>query len=616
MDGSVPGEQSFDELSDKGFRLAYFILRDRTLAIQSLTDAWNKLNARCRQEGKRAYWRDKYLKRRLTKISRSDGDTLQWLIYFECDDHEKEKERKGQSTPEELVIHYIKSIIQMTTGMSSFYVAVGLHRLLHEYSTSDVQRAYEIVTDRYLEADEYRRAKRFLMNKLVTRFGSLLRSVTTAHGEVRFEPVEDQGRWVNLVRECLDFFTPWSTKEQCLVPTNFGQAAVTLPPELSGAGNNSATADAIETNRCHAFIHSVCYGRLVKALGSDPPEDKLALPRFVPCGAQGGNDRSENPPTPPALTPDEKGIIRTNLASQSARRKAASGQALRIAVDGGDRGEIQLRSQKEATIELEAGARLIVISTVDKNGEIVLATHLLHYSASGKIRGSTAAVHSSGAEVSLVVSRADETGTAHLRLINHRLINHQCQPRNDREPIALYRSYALRYALALLFVGIGLALGVIQYHKSLSFQRSRIELLEREVALARSSSGPLSRTLRPDTTFGMVTRELVPYDRSTRGGGTAEPVAISLPPGSTLLRLNIPLRDARSSFKAVLKTLPRQKEILTEAIPATAKSGTRNVFVTVPTALLSSNADYILELKSETSSDATIFIFHIEQKTP
>src|SRR5450755_604665 len=192
MEALVIAGESVTDLSQRGFRLAYFVVRDRSSAIQIVTKAWNKLNARSKQESKRAYWRDKYLKRWVSKISRTDCDTLQWLIYFECEDYEKRQEQCGWVTAEALVIRYVKSVVQMTTGMSSFYVAIGLHRLVHDYSTAEIQRVYELVTERYLGADEYRRAKRFVMNKLALRFGDLLKTVTVAHGEVRFELSEDQ----------------------------------------------------------------------------------------------------------------------------------------------------------------------------------------------------------------------------------------------------------------------------------------------------------------------------------------------------------------------------------------------------------------------------------------
>jgi len=611
MSGSAITGDSVDNLSDKGFRLAHFIVRDRSSAIQIVINAWNKLNARCKQEGKRAYWRDKYLKRSVTKISRTDCDTLQWLIYFESESYEKRQEHFGRVTADHLVIHYVKSLVQITTAMSSFYVAIALHRLLHDYSTSDLQRVYETLTERYLGADEYRRAKRFLMNKLTTRFGDLLHTVTTSHGEVVFDRAKDQTLWVSLVRECLNAFTPWSTSGHCLVPAELGQIYVTLPELLSGLGNSGFNSDVVETNRCHAFIHSLCYSRLVGALGFDPPDKRLALPRFVMDRTQSGQDNSRLAPPPPDLTPSEKEMIQANLVREAARRKRSMSQTLRILVDGVERSQIQLGYQRETCVQLEQGARLVEIWTQDEDGEMVLGIHLVGYSESHLIAPSKATIGTGDSRISLVISAADATGSAHLQLINHD--HHRITYSNA---LFFFRTSAFRYAvLAAVFAGIGWTLAAIRLSRDLFSQRTRIERLERDVAVARSLSPLASDDLR---SAEVVTQKLIPYDRITRGE-SADRIVASLPPQTNLLRLEIPVSgSAHESYRAVLKLLPAQKEIMAETLVETTASGTRQAIFTVPVTLLSDNEDYLVELNITPSAgaieDARIFAFHVVKK--
>jgi hypothetical protein len=155
-----------EDLLQRGFQLAYFIFPERPQALRILSEAVNKLKTQRGRETRRSYWRDKYLKGRITRITREEADMLQWLIFYESDSHEKEQEGSRQATRESMVLRYIKSLVRMTSAMSSFHVNVGLHRLLHNYSTLEAQRVYESVTDRYLGADEYRRAKSVLMSKL------------------------------------------------------------------------------------------------------------------------------------------------------------------------------------------------------------------------------------------------------------------------------------------------------------------------------------------------------------------------------------------------------------------------------------------------------------------
>src|SRR5215471_3380035 len=98
---SCPGKITLDGDSDllgKAFQLAFFIIPDRTIALEILGTALTKLRVQRSREKKRVYWRDKYLKRKITRISRNEGDTLQWLIYFEAEDCEKRQERAGEQT--------------------------------------------------------------------------------------------------------------------------------------------------------------------------------------------------------------------------------------------------------------------------------------------------------------------------------------------------------------------------------------------------------------------------------------------------------------------------------------------------------------------------------------
>src|SRR5215469_4830391 len=164
-----------------GFSLAYFIFPHRTAALRILTGAINKLKSKTGQERKRAYWRDKFLKSHITRITRNEEDTLQWLIYLESDSDEKTQEALGRSSVEEMVVRYVKSLIRLSTGMSSFYVNVAIHRLLYSYTTSETQKLYEVVADHYREADEYRRAKRLLMLRLESRFGAQIRATKADH---------------------------------------------------------------------------------------------------------------------------------------------------------------------------------------------------------------------------------------------------------------------------------------------------------------------------------------------------------------------------------------------------------------------------------------------------
>src|SRR5438309_4535006 len=118
------------ELLQRGFELAYFLIANRSTAIDILIRALEKIRARSRREMKRLYWRDKHAERPVRRIARSDMDMLQWLIMFEAEQDERAQERAGSVSSGSMAIRYMKHLIQITTALSSFYVNVGVSRLL------------------------------------------------------------------------------------------------------------------------------------------------------------------------------------------------------------------------------------------------------------------------------------------------------------------------------------------------------------------------------------------------------------------------------------------------------------------------------------------------------
>jgi hypothetical protein len=196
------------ELLQAAFQVAYFIFPDRPTAIDILVRALEKLRVRSRREVKRLYWRDKHAQRPVRRIARSDVDMLQWLIMFESEVDERAEECAVHPSLRSMVIRYVKHLVQITTALSSFYVNIGLTRLLHRYSTAEAQSIYEMLMCRYPGPDEYRRAKAALMDKTMQRFAPFVKIMRAEHGELRFEALADQKRWTSLVDGCLRTFTP------------------------------------------------------------------------------------------------------------------------------------------------------------------------------------------------------------------------------------------------------------------------------------------------------------------------------------------------------------------------------------------------------------------------
>jgi hypothetical protein len=611
-----------DDLLEKGFRLAYFIFPDRPTAISILISAMNKLETQRGQESKRNYWRDKYLKRWITRVNRDDSDTLQWLIYFESDYFEKQQEQSGEPTAKDLVVRYIKNLVRMTTAMSSFHVNIGLHRILHNYSTIEVQRAYEYMTERYLGADEYRRAKSVLMTKLEDRFGKYLQPVKTAHGEVRFEASPDQSRWAGLVRDCLTAFTPWSTIGNCLIPANLGTDTGQLFRLLSGEGHENLKQDKIEINRCHALIDPICHGRLIKTLGFDPPDQKLALPRFLMDSTDKTDTQPGQPSPMPDLTREELTTIRDSLSTEAALRQSASPSVLRVLVDHQERARIELDRENQLRFEIQEGAELIEIWAHDKGKDLLLATQLIGYAGGQGMSPINSTISIRGRK-KLVLSITPTAGTQEVRSATVTLVcfsdAHSMAWGKDKNfwhwvgPIP-------KYALAsTALVALGWYAGTNMYRHELSAQR--IAYVQ-ELARARAERASLPKTNESVTQKEQpaLSYTLLGDDSMVRGAGGPEQPTVVVPDRPALVDLKLPLgNDAHPFYRAVLKPFLEEKEILSESLLRAQPTAAGPVILfTVPTIFLAHNKDYMVDLRYMTSKgklgELNTFTFHVSKK--
>lgn len=357
---------------EKGFELAYFIARDRTSAIDILTGALDKLSIQCRREKRRFYWRYNHACQPIRRITHQELDAFQWLIMLESEPCERDQERRGRHSSRDMVVRYIKHLVRITMSMSSFYVCVGMNRLLYSYSTSETQSAFELITQRFPGADQYRRAKKMLTSQMQDRFGERVETIKSRHGEIRFKTLEDQSRWHGLVHECLAMFSPWSTEGLC---EHIRPNVDDMP-----SGGANAGADAQETIYCHMFIEPLCRQNLSAVLSFSSPEARLALPRFEMKEEANGNDGDDPQGRRVSkLSEEEKAVIARRLNASRARRRRMRPELVSVVVDGMELSRFDLADPGEVQIELKEGAKLIEIRGVDDGGEFLLGTHLISY---------------------------------------------------------------------------------------------------------------------------------------------------------------------------------------------------------------------------------------------
>lgn len=387
---------STEEVLNKAYRLAYFLHQDKSLAIRIVAAATLKLNVAMAVQSKRLYYvpvgRFSRGESRRTdgirnKALFSDLHLLQRLIYGESEPYERQKERAALAGPpgvradgdpateEDLLVYFVKHLVRITTKRNAFYVTLGVSRLLHSYSTLETMELYNAVIgepERVKDDYYYRSRKAVLMHEMYQRFGQLIRACRQRRGEERFETQQGSNEQRSLVRDCLRLFTPWDT--HCPVPRDFDPFKTVIAPLTS---QNGADENRIEVNRIHAVLHPDCFEKLVAAFGYDTPEERVELPRFF---SDQTNDQSPPGPrnAPSELSAEELAEINHMLDEQAGRRRrAASTGAIRVVVDGVERGRLNPVEQSSISFSVKDDAEIIEVKTMDPGGDLLLATHLL-----------------------------------------------------------------------------------------------------------------------------------------------------------------------------------------------------------------------------------------------
>jgi hypothetical protein len=607
LQGPAPPVRNWDatksdapaELLQRGFELAYFLIPDRVTAIDILTRALEKIRARSRREMKKLYWRDKHAERPVRRIARSDMDMFQWLIMFEAEQDERAQEKAGCISSAGMTIRYIKHLIQITTALSSFYVNVGVTRLLHNYSTSDAQRAYEMLTSRFLGPDEYRRAKSALMDKMSERFAGFLKIARVDHGELRFETSANQEKWVIAVSDSLSVFTPWSTQGHCAqyVSVN-GNTKLKSAQKPANTDQNES-----ELRCCHVLIEPTCYDQLMEDLAFDAPETRLAVPRFVmPDKQEKSDDNNVQPPRPPELSQEDLDQIQRRLAVADARRRNANSRIVTIMIDGVEHAQFDLTQKHQLQIGLEAGASLIEIHGSDDRGDLLLATHFIPY-ANNIFESSTGIAKLGAGKLEFRVIPVATVGERPPQAILS--LNYHARFQWNR-PLIAWREFASFRITLRAYVLAGLAMALIGWGVAGAFYSHQVKELEQKLQLTRQNQQQLS----PTAARAIISYTLIRDDQRVRGTETAgiPEISLHLHSPAISLELPLPLTAGTSSYSAELKTFAGDQTLMTRNFLQPTRTDNRPIVeIVVPVDLLKADTYYTVHLHSSHRTDRFTF---------
>jgi hypothetical protein len=549
---------------------------------------------------KRLYWRDKHAERPVRRIARSDMDMLQWLIMFEAEQDERAQERAGSISSAGMTIRYIKHLIQITTSMSSFYVNVGVSRLLHNYSTSEAQRVYEMLTSRFLGPDEYRRAKSALMDKLSERFAGFLKIARVDHGELRFETSDNQEQWVIAVSDSLSVFTPWSTQGHCAqyVSVN-GNTQLKSAQKPANTDQNES-----ELRCCHIFIEPTCYDQLMEDLAFDAPETRLALPRFVmPDKQEKSDDNKVQPPRPPELSQEDLDQIQRRLAVTDARRRNANPRIVTILIDGVEHAQFDLTQKHQLQVGLDAGASLIEIRGNDEHGDLLLATHLIPY-VNNTFESSKGIAKLGAGELEFRVIPVATVGERPPQAILS--LNYHARFQWTR-PLIAWREFASFRITLRAYLLAGLAMALIGWGVAGAFYSHKVRELEQKLELAARRN---QLQLSPTSARAIISYALIRDDRRVRGTETNGIPEISLHLHSPAISLELPLTSIAGtpSYSAELKTFTGDQTLMTQNFLQPTRTDNGSVVeMVVPVDLLKADTYYTVLLHSSNRTDRFTF---------
>ncbi len=375
-----------EESLARAFQLAYFIHGDKETALSIAAEALAKLEVATAAQDKRLYYTPTGRAARAgserfrTKVSVGESHLLQRLVYVESEPYERQAEQasNGRSSDEEdMIIHFIKHLVRITIRRNSFYVTLGLSRLLHNYSTAETMEMYNVVVQdpgRVRDDYYYRSRKGRLMKELKERFGDRLSVTRGARGEERFQTDDSGAQHAELARECLQAFTPWSTN--CSIPAGLDPLAEEIQA-LSFDGADPDQEHAVEVNRFHAVLHPDCFTSLATSLNFAPPAERLATPHF---SMSKDKDQDGKPPRrsrrAPQLDEAEMNAVRKLLAERASRRKTVAAGLLRVIVDGSERARLDINQADRVRFEAHENDELIEVRSEDG---LLLATHLLNH---------------------------------------------------------------------------------------------------------------------------------------------------------------------------------------------------------------------------------------------
>ncbi|HND20663.1 MAG TPA: hypothetical protein PLB18_14925, partial [Acidobacteriota bacterium] len=158
---------SQSDLFVKTYELAFFIVPEMASAQQIAEKAFSEVEITVAGQQKRRYYQasDHY------KVTWARLQLLQRLVFEHSEGFERELVQSNPNSVSEArwLVWFIKHLTRISLKRNPFYVTIGLGRLLYTYTTAEVTKIYEFLTNQQKEGMQYRRGKSILFNEVLDR---------------------------------------------------------------------------------------------------------------------------------------------------------------------------------------------------------------------------------------------------------------------------------------------------------------------------------------------------------------------------------------------------------------------------------------------------------------
>jgi len=257
---------------DDAYKIARVLHVDDETAARIAAKAVAKLPIARRQQDRRFRYDTADSAR--TRSYADDSLLLTKLALTESEFYERDNEAGGGLSQARLFqVRVVKHLINAVLDRNSFYAAVAVGRIIHDYKTPEVMRLYDYIAPRRStrkETSHFRRAKAVLMKELLDRFGAALKVEFDGEGGKRF--VRDPRPDSDPIFEALGLFAPRRS-------AHLSSFYFELPRRMEYERRGEEIWND-EMNRLHALIDPACFRELTTKLGLEAPSYRLTVPKF------------------------------------------------------------------------------------------------------------------------------------------------------------------------------------------------------------------------------------------------------------------------------------------------------------------------------------------------